>query len=74
MPKITKRMASLLSAIVVGMSTVPAYAQSEVSVINHVGIGNVNIELTKSSLDKDGRKTALMMNRLFYLGRQWMRS
>ncbi|MFR3808775.1 MAG: hypothetical protein ACLTX3_07455 [Lachnospiraceae bacterium] len=40
------------------MSTVPAYAQSEVSVINHVGIGNVNIELTKSSLDKDGRKTA----------------
>lgn len=65
MPKITKRMAALLSAIVVGMSTVPAYAQSEVSVINHVGIGNVNIELTKSSLD---------MNRLFYLGRQWMRS
>lgn len=58
MPKITKRMAALLSAIVVGMSTVPAYAQSEVSVINHVGIGNVNIELTKSSLDKDGRKTA----------------
>lgn len=46
MPKITKRMAALLSAIVVGMSTVPAYAQSEVSVINHVGIGNVNIELT----------------------------
>ena len=37
MPKITKRMAALLSAIVVGMSTVPAYAQSEVSVINHVG-------------------------------------
>lgn len=33
MPKITKRMAALLSAIVVGMSTVPAYAQSEVSVI-----------------------------------------
>lgn len=58
MPKITKRMAALLSAIVVGTSTVPAYAQSEVSVINHVGIGNVNIELTKSSLDKDGRKTA----------------
>ena len=58
MPKITKRMAALLSAIVVGMSTVPAYAQSEVSVINHVGIGNVNIELAKSSLDKDGRKTA----------------
>jgi len=58
MPKITKRMAALLSAIVVGMSTVPAYAQSEVSVINHIGIGNVNIELTKSSLDKDGRKTA----------------
>ena len=58
MPKIAKRMAALLSAIVVGMSTVPAYAQSEVSVINHIGIGNVNIELTKSSLDKDGRKTA----------------
>lgn len=58
MPKM-KQLAAILSAVIVGMGTVPVYAaQSEVSVINHIGIGNVNIELTKSSLDAQGKKVA----------------
>ena len=56
--KLVTKMAAFLSAVIVGMGTVPVYARSEVSVINHVGIGNVNIELTKSSLNDQGEKVS----------------